>query len=56
MKILSRGYSVTRHPKTGVLIRTVSDAKAGDPLEIIVSDGTILAETISNEKRKTWGI
>ncbi len=40
LSILSRGYSVTRG-EDGMIIRQVSDAKPGDRITTIVSDGSI---------------
>lgn len=42
LAILSRGYSIVQREE--VILRSVSDASVGDEIEIILSDGKMLAE------------
>lgn len=51
LKILSRGYSITRRKSDGVLVKTVSDVKTGEQVEINVRDGLIfcMVEDVKGE-------
>ncbi|MFQ5452810.1 MAG: exodeoxyribonuclease VII large subunit [Candidatus Zixiibacteriota bacterium] len=54
LKILARGYSVSRKLPDGKLVKYVSDVKRDDRLETILSDGRIvsLVENIEEDKNK----
>jgi len=39
LAVLERGYAVVRHAKTGAIVRSVKQVKAGDPLSVRVKDG-----------------
>ncbi len=43
LNVLTRGYSLTRTEKERHVIRSVSQVRPGDRLEIVVSDGRLLA-------------
>ncbi len=41
LKILSRGYSITRKKDDGGIVKLISDVEKGDRVEINVSNGLI---------------
>lgn len=43
LKILARGYSVTRRMPEGRVVRTLSDVSSGDRIETIVADGRLFS-------------
>lgn len=47
LKTLGRGYSVTRDPKTGAVLRDVATIKAGDKVEVILHRGRLSASVES---------
>lgn len=38
--VLSRGYAIATHGKTGRAVRSVSEVTTGDPVEVLVADGS----------------
>jgi len=38
--VLTRGYAIATHGKTGRAVRSVSEVAPGDPVEVLVSDGS----------------
>ena len=51
LKILSRGYSVSRFETDGKLIKSAASVKVGDRIETIVADGSIISEAAQVAKR-----
>ncbi len=49
LNVLGRGYSLTRLPATGQLVRSVAQAGPGDEVEILVQDGRLRARVESRE-------
>lgn len=49
LKIISRGYSITRRKSDGMLVKAVSDVEIGEQVEISVKDGLIFC-TIEDVK------
>ena len=50
LAVLSRGYSVTRLP-SGALVRSAAQARAGDPLEILLHQGALGARVTEVRER-----
>lgn len=48
LKTLSRGYSMATNPITEAIVTSITQIKAGQPLAIDVSDGTINTVVVSN--------
>ena len=57
LNVLTRGYSLTRTEKERQLIRSASQVRPGDRVEIVVSDGRLLAaiEEVSRTPLKPQG-
>lgn len=51
LKILARGYSVSRTFPEESLIRSIKDIKSGDSLETVVQDGSILSKVTEIKKK-----
>lgn len=39
-RVLTRGYAIATHGKTGLSVRSVSEVTPGDPVEVLVADGS----------------
>ncbi len=52
LKILERGYSVSRIPADKSVIRSVGMVKKGDNIETVVSDGIIISIVEKSVERK----
>lgn len=52
LKILARGYSVTRGEKSGTVVNSVQDVANGDSIETIVTDGSIISTVTEARKKK----
>ncbi|MDH4158164.1 MAG: exodeoxyribonuclease VII large subunit, partial [candidate division Zixibacteria bacterium] len=52
LKILSRGYSVSRKLPQAVLLKTVNDILAGDTMETILADGRVISSVEQVEKSR----
>ena len=50
LAVLSRGYGVVRVKETGKIIRTVSGVKAGDLVEMQISDGSFECNVLNVKK------
>jgi exodeoxyribonuclease VII large subunit len=50
LAILERGYAVVRR-KDGALVRSTSEVAVGDPIDVCVSDGRLLAQVQGVENR-----
>lgn len=50
LKIISRGYSIVKLKESGELVKSVTDIKSGDMLEVNVSDGKINCEVKDAEE------
>lgn len=48
LNILSRGYSIARQEKTGIIIKSVNDVRSGDQVDINVADGKIRCSVIES--------
>ena len=53
LRILARGYAVTRKLPGRSLVRSVGDVEPGCDLETIVADGVIVSRVEAAEKKKT---
>ena len=51
LKILARGYSVTRGEKDGLVMNSVKNVTSGDSIETIVTDGSIIS-TVTELRKK----
>jgi exodeoxyribonuclease VII large subunit len=52
LKILARGYSVTRDPETGAVIKDIDQVAANSRIESILSGGRLLSRVEKKIKRK----
>ncbi len=50
--VLARGYTITKRAADGTVVKSLRDVRAGDELEILVSDGRIAA--IAKETMEGW--
>jgi exonuclease VII large subunit len=48
--VMARGYAVVRQRRTGIVVRSVEQARAGDELDIRVYDGEFPATVGASEK------
>jgi exodeoxyribonuclease VII large subunit len=51
LRILARGYAVTRKLPARSLVRSIGDVAAGDAVETIVSDGTLISRVEKTQKK-----
>ncbi|MGI6038088.1 MAG: exodeoxyribonuclease VII large subunit, partial [Limnochordia bacterium] len=49
LKVLARGYSITRRPG-GAILRSVEEIEAGEQLEVLLVDGSLATEVLKVEK------
>ncbi len=52
LRILARGYTVTRKLPGRSLVRSIEDTMPGDQIETIIADGTLIARVEETEKKK----
>ncbi len=52
LRILARGYTVTRKLPARSLVRSIEDTLPGDRIETIIADGTLIARVEETEKKK----
>jgi exodeoxyribonuclease VII large subunit len=52
LAILKRGYSICRHPDSGMIIQSSRAVKEGDLLEVILGEGSLNCEV--REKQEQW--
>ena len=50
LAVLSRGYGIVRQVDSGTVIKSVMDARAGDTVEILVSDGRLISDITKVEE------
>lgn len=49
LNVLARGYSLTRIPTDGRVVRSIADVRAGDAVEILLADGRLAARIVEPE-------